>query len=363
MQNYDTGLLEDPRPADKKEFDYLHSEVFGISPVSYYTDYASASKYVNVFPTELQNLTNSCVAHTKSLVISIFRVIKRRLAYVQLGPAFVYKLRQNSPNPGMFVPNANSITRNFGVPFYADFPTPQTDQEIDAASIPQAVFNEAALNKASAWISIDDPTNIDLIAFPVNTLGVAADILIFSAYEEWSVTNPTILYADLTISDPRANVRHNITVLPDSAFIDPATGKRCVIIEDSENWGGTQFRIVSEDFIKARCYGAQYLIDMSSVSTNNPIKYTFNQNLNVGSRGPDVMALQSVLQAMGFFPSIVDGQSFAPTGFYGGMTKKAVLSFQNANAAKILAPLGLSQGTGVFGISTRTFLNSYLAGL
>lgn len=349
-----TGLIEDQRSQAQKESDYKDSEVFGSMPITYLNP-VDASRYVDFFPLANQLHENSCVAHGKSLNVAIYRNLKYGVPYVQLAPAFLYRLRVNLPMPGMIPMNANDITRKIGIPKYADLPTPETEDAVNNLVIPQAVFDEAAQNKTKNWISASDPTSIDSIAFAVNILGVPVNILIFSTIAEWAQAVPTIQNAYLT--KDAAEVRHCITVLPYSAYTNPTDGKRYVIIQDSAAFGGIQFRHVSEDFIKARCYGADYIVDLQTVSHENIPKYNFGSNLTIGSSGDDVKVLQSILQGMGFFPSIVNGQPFNPTGYYGGMTKNAVMAFQNAYADKILKPLGLTQGTGVFGSSTRQFLN------
>ncbi len=76
----------------------------------------------------------------------------------------------------------------------------------------------------------------------------------------------------------------------------------------------------------------------------------YTENLGIGSRGDDVLALQKELT--------LDGETVPATGYFGSMTSAAVTVFQEKNAADVLAPLGLSRGTGYFGSSTKAMLNS-----
>lgn len=70
-------------------------------------------------------------------------------------------------------------------------------------------------------------------------------------------------------------------------------------------------------------------------------KFRFNTSLRLGARGVDVMELQKMLQAKGFF-------SGTPTQFFGPITQKALVEFQRDN--------GINP-TGFFGPTTRAKVN------
>lgn len=72
--------------------------------------------------------------------------------------------------------------------------------------------------------------------------------------------------------------------------------------------------------------------------------YEFNQNLTIGSTGPEVIALQQFLITKGFLTSIT-----TPTGYFGNGTQAALARFQAAN--------GISPAAGYCGPETRTLLN------
>jgi hypothetical protein len=44
--------------------------------------------------------------------------------------------------------------------------------------------------------------------------------------------------------------------------------------------------------------------------------------------------------------------------YFGSLTFQALIRFQNAHAAEILAPLGLAKGTGFFGAATRAYVDT-----
>jgi len=76
---------------------------------------------------------------------------------------------------------------------------------------------------------------------------------------------------------------------------------------------------------------------------------TFTANLTVGSRGADVVALQSWLEAKGYLVMPVG----VAKGYFGGLTRAAVARFQAANS--------ISPAVGYFGPTTRGVVNAMVA--
>ncbi len=100
---------------------------------------------------------------------------------------------------------------------------------------------------------------------------------------------------------------------------------------------------------------------VTTTPTSLPI--IFSRTLKRGSKGNDVLALQQFLNTHGFMLSASGaGTPGNETTFYGPATASAVTKFQNANAAAILKPNGLTSGTGIFGPATLKFVNSILQG-
>lgn len=89
----------------------------------------------------------------------------------------------------------------------------------------------------------------------------------------------------------------------------------------------------------------------------------FTKNLSFGSQGMQVIALQ---QALNRDPdtrvaSAGPGSPGSETGYFGSLTKVAVVRFQEKYASDILAPVGLPQGNGYVGAYTRAKLNALSA--
>ncbi len=110
------------------------------------------------------------------------------------------------------------------------------------------------------------------------------------------------------------------------------------------------------DFVSG---GTISLYDSGQGDISPPGNYSFSRDLELGDYNDEVLALQQFLNNQGFI--LADSGPGSPgneTKYFGQLTKQAVINFQNKYQKQILAPLGLSGGTGYFGPATREFVNS-----
>lgn len=94
------------------------------------------------------------------------------------------------------------------------------------------------------------------------------------------------------------------------------------------------------------------------IKNNSSCYSLFYRDLKLFNKGEDVLSLQKILNS-------VEGQIVAEKGegsqgqetiFFGTLTEKAVISFQEKFASDILSPVGLNKGTGYVGVLTRAKL-------
>jgi len=87
-----------------------------------------------------------------------------------------------------------------------------------------------------------------------------------------------------------------------------------------------------------------------------PADYKFTVDLKYSQKSDDVRYLQIFLKAQG--PEIYPEGIIS--GWFGPLTKKAVIRFQEKYASDILTPWGLTKGTGFVGKTTRAKINEIL---
>lgn len=338
-----TGVVEDPRTDEELQKDYLHEETQLASAAVPF--YGNAKLMDAPYPVENQNQTSTCVPHGVTLATGgAFKKITG--TFRRLSKAYIYRQRSNIPQEGMYLQQAFDILKKQGSCLFDTLPTPYSEAEVNNVVITPAMRAEAAQNEGLEYYTIAVPNDIDTLC-AVAEQGIDVPIIIYASYREWSQ-----LYPD-TLDNPafsNAPVRHCITILRNSGFTE--NGKRYLVVQDSAWFGGRYLRYLSEDFIKARVYGACYWKSVSLGSTGDKPFHNFTTPMGVGAHGPEVVALQNVLIYEGLLPSDLN------TGLYAGRTFAAVKALQEKYASDILTPAGLTVGTGYVGSSTLRWLNN-----
>lgn len=151
------------------------------------------------------------------------------------------------------------------------------------------------------------------------------------------------------VNPNESNVWYHRICITDFGLI---AGRKALALDNS--WGeipgykGQQF--LFEDY-QPFMYGGIYTLNQLDnwqqlgISSVTPPKYQWYTDLQFGSTGPDVTALQIALQSMGMFPV---STLVKPTGAFYGVTRKGVELFQTAMAIPV---------TGIVDEPTRLKLN------
>lgn len=85
------------------------------------------------------------------------------------------------------------------------------------------------------------------------------------------------------------------------------------------------------------------------------VKLNILRSLNLGSKGDEVKSLQQLLLKEGVYPNGL------VSGYFGKLTKEAVVRFQEKYANEVLKPYGLTKGSGLVGPGTRKKMNELLS--
>ena len=88
------------------------------------------------------------------------------------------------------------------------------------------------------------------------------------------------------------------------------------------------------------------------------VTLSFTRNLAGGMSGDDVKELQKILAS----DPVIYPEGLV-SGYFGPLTQKAVIRFQEKYAADILLPIGIAQGTGLVGPMTVKKLNAIRVGV
>jgi len=348
-----TGYLEDNRSEAEKSKDFRHEELDAGAGAVFLTE-KEAEKSTKLYKKLDQKSTSSCVAHSASLALGIDNELEGE-GFVDLSRSYVYRQRSNFPYEGMYYYNVGDICTKTGDCLETTLPTPTQERDINNVMITNSMIEEGKKYRSASYIFMTDPT-MEQLKNVANGLHKGILVSIFANRNEWSLEYPEIKTPNLNRND--ASIHHCVTILPDSVY--EKKGKKYVIVQDSAWFGNRNIRHLSEEFVKERLRYALYFLNLPNPKpapkneAEISFKYTFTRDLTVGSRGEDVKMLQMALAELGFFTYPT------ATGYFGGITRKAVIEFQEFYSNEVLKFFGLTKGTGYVGRTTKAQLHKLM---
>lgn len=325
-EEYIGGVIEDPR--EDKSRDWQHKEFATAVVLSWLP---KEQKDWKSYTLRNQDGSGSCVAQgaSKSLETKLGEVMS---AYP------IYQERKNYPTTGMWLQDMGDILKK-----------KYTVKEVDA---PSQMMNDTMMNVKKDFSQVTDKYGIEGYVFvdckdidAIGSLiasGTSVVLTFGSNYQEWS-----------DVPSVQGNVKWGHCVCGTDQIL--YNGQKAIVIEDSwgkfNQWKGQ--RVITEDFLKARCTGAMYFINPKKL--DGKVHHTFNLVMMYGMKNDEVRILQDVLKQDGCFPTGVNS-----TGFYGNATAHAVDKFQRKYQVAPVAELDVLQGKRV-GNRTLAQLNKLYA--
>ena len=300
MEKKYNGIVDDPRSDEEKSRDYKHEDLAQGVIVLKWVEYEK--KKLKNFTIQNQDGSLSCVAQAVSKILAMHEVLEGR-DYKRLCPKFIYTRRANYPTGGMWLPNALDIACKSGSCEEILQPCDDKNETFMNKKDEPGILAENAKNyRGKFYIQITG--GIDKIA-EVLEQGYGVLLGFRFDYDEW--TDVPVLHAD-----SKKECGHGVAAVDYVLY----NGQKALLIEDSwgPGYGKGGRRIITEEFLNARCFFAGYVTSLPN--------YIFTKTLKYGSVGLDVKMLQQKLNSIGFILS-VDGK-------FGTLTELAVKKFQKS---------------------------------
>ncbi len=350
---------------------------FGVGEVfKGYDEQTISSSGVHVFTTTLVNATaadgvtatvTSCTDGICSTFSGTSEFSNSSTGGVDLGTATGTETDLEDNGPYHIITSGVSL----GATVDADTPT-----SVDSSDKDGVVFNSATyLPNATVTTSVTASTNGYLsIWLDANNDGDFEDT------DEDIVVNESVTSGahDYTFTAPSADgtypVRFRFTsysepsIAPTGEALDGEVEDYVLTVATPAVSGGGAVAVFGCMDRKAANYNPNAMIDNNSCVLNGTTPVTtptntnsvpttsvrFTKTLKQGMTDAEVKLLQVYLNTHGF-PVAANGVG-APgkeTTYFGNRTTAALIKYQEAHKASILAPLGLTRGTGVFGPATQ----------
>ena len=325
-KQYGTGYI--PEKLTGKE--YRAEEVFrSIAPVAWREK--SQAEWKRYLPIRNQTVTSSCVGHTLATVLGVENFLEEG-KFVVLSPRSIYA-RGFAPGGGMVYSDALKIANEIGS---------SPEQLIPSEGMTEEQIRSLTDEKESDRIIAKIYRGGNYVWLPLDIDSISAILNTGKAVCIGARFNPGGFTPEVKL-DTNGIYGHAIVATDFTMW----KGEKALVFQNSwgEGWGFGGLGIMTESEMKKGLVVAVYFQELKNEKSSDRPKLQIKQSiLTTGTTSPEVMKLQLMLQYLGFFPSNID-----TTGFYGGVTRKAVKDYQGS--------IGFQQ-TGIADIETIKKLNA-----
>jgi len=342
-----TGAHKDTRTPEAKAKDHLHKHYYSGLPVVWVEKSQSQWK----LPSQRnQGTSSSCLFQSGATALEV--LLK------QVVSAAFYVLRADPTRGGSFQGDVGDILKKKGTILEIVCPS-QNMSEGEMNSIKLPTF----LNIQITGYQFSNPKKIEEIAEAVQAYGNCG--LVFdSNHDEWQITP---VYTGAILEDSNGEYvfgafGHSIEAV--DFFL--LNGVKTILARDSagQNSSPTGYRLITENFLIHRCRGAMDLLGVKITPIPAPTTPAttsiapFLVDMSINQTTTEIARLQAFLTKLGFFPTWQP-----PTGYYGNLTRLAVLAFQQKYVANqsMYAFMSVNGGRGMWCWNlTRNALNKLL---
>lgn len=345
----------DPRTDEEKDLDYKVEEIAAGAEIAWKQ---LNPALVRRAPSKDQAQSGSCVAMTGSIMTSIEN-IREENRVVDFSASDFYGRRVNKHvgnGLGMTADDISQMMTLTGTTLELFMPSWQ---------LTDAQMTDAIRKKSDAEIGLVF-SHGPYFGLPKNDIDAIASYM--EQYRENGIAKPAMLWFDFDMSEwnavPERKVdspanRHSVTALEYGMY----QGQKAILIQESFDKATTlsgEFRIITESYLKTNCNFARMWMDKdndwretSVVQAGPKPTHVFNSDLHYSSAVvylDEVKALQRVLA----YEKLFNADNI--TGYYGQLTAKAVLAFQQKYQVDTPEELAALAGKTV-GPKTRIKLN------
>lgn len=290
----------DNQTEEEKALNYKQSEVVAsVAPVVW----TEKSSYRS-FPIRNQDGSGTCVAQTEAKEQSIW-LLNKYGVWVDMSASFRYQQRTNTESQGCTSSDIYSVFPKLGNIYESLMPS-QNLSESQIMAVPRPEYLKD-IAKVYNFKRIKLPIDFETVASTIQETGKGVMVWFKLSMAEWT-TIPQVL--------PQPTTSGHSVIAVDWTLKD---GKKYLVIDDS--WGLSYAmngqRLISEEYFKARCFLASYIMDFKvSVGIINE-KPVFD-----GS----IISAQKCFKYLGYFPLNV-----SEVENWGNITRSACIKFQKAN--------------------------------